>query len=307
LVLARKGLHQRAAYFRCVRAFFVAQGFLEVDTPIRQPVIIPESNIEPFGSEGWFLQSSPELFMKRLLAAQDCDIFQICHCFRRGEKGRRHLEEFMMLEWYRRDTDYEQLMVDCRDLFLCLQSELRPIFANVGGQDENGFWELPLDLAWERLSVHEAFSRYSPLGLDAAIEGDTFEELLVEFVEPNLGRFLPTFLVDYPVSMASLARKKESEPLLAERFELYFHGVELANGFSELTDVSEQRMRFVEELARIKKHSSRVTEMPERFLADLSLLPSAAGIALGLDRLFMMLGGYQEINEAVTFSPEDFL
>lgn len=307
MALDSKGLHRRAAFFRCIRDFFLAQGFLEVDTPVRQPVIIPESNIEPFFSEDWFLQSSPELFMKRLLAVEDSNIFQICRCFRKGEKGRRHLEEFVMLEWYRQDADYEHLMADCRALFIVLQENLQTIFRHDDRGVESGFWHLPLAGPWGRLSVQEAFAKYSPLGVDAAIEADRFDELLVECVEPNLGMYLPDFLIDYPASMASLAKKKEEDTCVAERFELYFHGVELANGFSELTDVAEQRVRFAEEIEKIKTGSCRVPEMPERFLTDLAGVTKAAGIAMGLDRLFMMLGGYQTISDAVTFSPDDFL
>ena len=133
-----------------------------------------------------------------------------------------------------------------------------------------------------------------------------FEEMLVEHVEPKLGYAKPLFLYDYPVEMASLARKKPGQPNRAERFELYLHGVELANGYSELTDAGEQRQRFAAELGRMEKMGLVHGGMPERFLADLEQLPAAAGIALGVDRLFMLLAGYGEIGRAVPFGPEDF-
>ena len=306
MVLDSNGLHNRAAFFRCIRNFFEEHGFLEVDTPIRQPVYIPESNILPIAAERWFLQSSPEICMKRLLSLGDNDLFQICHCFRKGEKGRLHLEEFMMLEWYRKGADYEALMQDCIDLFRCLQITLKHSFCQGTLESLHDFWNLDLNHYWERITVEEAFARYAPCSLEEAMEEKRFEEILVEFVEPNLGNILPTFLYDYPASMASLARIKPSRPAVAERFELYYKGVEIANGFSELTDVSEQRRRFEEEIRCIASTQGRAAILPERFLKDLERLETAAGIALGLDRLFMLLGGYHRINDAVSFSSEDY-
>ncbi|MBM9531037.1 EF-P lysine aminoacylase GenX, partial [Desulfoprunum benzoelyticum] len=159
---------------------------------------------------------------------------------------------------------------------------------------------------WPRLSVDDAFRRYSPLSLERSMADDCFEEMLVEHVEPKLGFVKPLFLYDYPVEMASLARKKPGDPNWAERFELYLHGVELANGYSELTDAGEQRQRFARELTRIEAMGGSHGGMPERFLADLERLPAAAGIALGVDRLFMLLAGYGEIGRAVPFGPDDF-
>ena len=306
-MLDRQGLHLRAALFASIRDFFTSRGFLEVDTPLRQPVIIPESNIVPLIAEGQYLQTSPELCMKRILAAGCDKIFQLCPCFRKGERGRLHLEEFTMLEWYRRDADYRQLMDDCE----CLLNEV--VDGMVGestgtapGGEDGALGRFELARPWPRLSVDEAFRRYSPLSLERSMADDCFEEMLVEHVEPHLGCAKPLFLYDYPVEMASLARKKPGHPNRAERFELYLHGVELANGYSELTDAGEQRQRFAAELGRMEKMGLVHGGMPERFLADLERLPAAAGIALGVDRLFMLLAGYGEIGRAVPFGPEDF-
>lgn len=306
-MLDRQGLHLRAALFVSIRDFFTSRGFLEVDTPLRQPVIIPESNIVPLIAEGQYLQTSPELCMKRILAAGCDKIFQLCPCFRKGERGRLHLEEFTMLEWYRRDADYRQLMDDCE----CLLNEV--VDGMVGessgsapGGEDGALGRFELARPWPRLSVDEAFRRYSPLSLERSMADDCFEEMLVEHVEPKLGCAKPLFLYDYPVEMAALARKKPGDPNRAERFELYLHGVELANGYSELTDAGEQRQRFAAELGRMEKMGLVHGGMPERFLADLERLPAAAGIALGVDRLFMLLAGYGEIGRAVPFGPEDF-
>jgi lysyl-tRNA synthetase class 2 len=305
-MLDPQGLRIRAALFAAVRLFFTTNDFLEVDTPLRQPIIIPESNIIPLIADGQYLQTSPELCMKRLLAAGSPRIFQICQCFRKDERGRRHLEEFTMLEWYRRDADYHALMTDCEDLLRSVAGRLAGMLPDTAGRERPAPVDLGLAAPWPRLTVEEAFRRYSPISLDQAMAGDCFEEILVEFVEPHLGMRSPVFLLDYPADMASLARRKADEPARAERFELYLNGIELANGFSELTDAGEQRQRFRHELDLIERSGRRSAGMPERFLDDLDRLSSAAGIALGLDRLLMLLMGRHEIGEVVSFAPEDF-
>jgi lysyl-tRNA synthetase class 2 len=308
-MLDLQGLRFRAAFFHSLRSFFVRQQFLEVDTPIRQPLLIPEVNVEPLASEGWFLQASPELCMKRMLAA-GCDrIFQLCNCFRKGERGRLHLEEFTMLEWYRTNAGYEDLMADCEAL-------LGSLLADLGGMAPCAFDGVSLRVGdrviavqppWDRLSVHEAFARYSPVSIERAMADDTFDEILVEYVEPNLGKERPLFLYDYPVELGSLARRKEGNPLLAERFELYINGIELANGFTELTDSHEQRQRFEQELSMMPEGRRQRSMMPERFLEELTHLDRAAGIALGVDRLLMLLMGKQSVGEVVSFAPADFV
>lgn len=302
-MLSVERLHLRAAFFSAIRSFFHRQGFLEVDTPIRQPVYIPERYIEPFASESHYLQSSPELCMKRLLARGCERIFQIGHCFRKGESGRMHLEEFQMLEWYRTGCDYRQLMTDCEQL---VRAVVEALAAAWPGGEQGLLSGIDLSADWQRLSVAEAFYRYCPCSLDNALADGRFDELLVEYVEPKLGHRAPVFLCDYPGELASLAKKSRSNPNIAERFELYIQGVELANGFSELTDEAEQRDRFIQEIAAIRASRGLDVRMPERFLEDLAQLEDAAGIALGADRLFMLLLGSTSISSAVSFSPEDF-
>ena len=303
-MLDLQGLQLRAALLRQVRRFFHLQGFLEVDTPIRQPVLLPESNIRPIHSGSWLLQASPEQCMKRILARYEANIFQICPCFRADERGTRHLEEFTMLEWYRIDGDYVDLMTDCQALLRYLRESL---IATVEFRETiagSCVGTMPLEDEWERISVAEAFARWGSMPLDRALESDCFDEMIVE-IEPHLGFSKPTFLYDYPAVCASLARVKKDDPRLAERFEFYINGMELANGFSELTDSSEQRRRFEEELDRIEQRDGTRPSMPEKFLEDLERLDRAAGIAFGLDRLLMLLMSADSINDVVSFSPDN--
>jgi lysyl-tRNA synthetase class 2 len=209
-----------------------------------------------------------------------------------------------MLEWYRRGEDYRQLMVDCQELLGFLARRLA-LSRPVGGREV--FAGVALYPPWQRLTVAEAFAKYSPVPLDRALAKELFDEVLVEHVEPRLGQEAPLFLYDYPLQLASLAREKVSEPGVAERFELYINGIELVNGFSELTDALEQRRRLAEEIATIAARGTRLAVMPERFLEDLEGLDTAAGAALGVDRLFMVAMGYSTLDEAVTFSPADLV
>lgn len=293
-------LRRRAAIIRAARGFFEERDYLEVDTPLRLPVLAPEAWILPELSGPFFLQTSPELCMKRLLAQGHERLFQICHCFRRGERGRLHLPEFLMLEWYRSGSNYLELMAECEELLW----EVAEVSALAGFSGSNTV-AVSLEPPWERLSVAEAFGRYGGMSPEAALAGGIFEEVLVGKVEPHLGMAKPTFLYDYPAQLASLARLKPGRPQVAERFELYLGGVELANGFSELTDPAEQRRRFAYEQELIRGDGRDPGPMPETFLRELAGLESAAGIALGLDRLVMLLTGSIGLDSVVSFVPEE--
>lgn len=301
-----EGLQLRAALFHAIRSFFRRQDFLEVDTPIRQPLILPERNIDPVLSGSWFLQTSPEQCMKRLLAAGCEKIFQICPCFRAGERGRRHLEEFAMLEWYRLDGDYVDLMEDCRLLLRSVLAALSrpPVFRRKIAK--SWFGNVDLEGKWQKISVSEAFSAWGQISVRQALDSDLFDETISIDIEPRLGKTMPAFLYDYPAECASLARLKDNDGYVAERFELYIDGIELANGFSELTDSSEQRHRFAEEIMRMNQQRSLSPRMPEKFLDDLDRIDRAAGIAFGLDRLLMLLLSAETIDEVVSFSPGDW-
>jgi len=296
----------RAALLRAIRSFFHEQNFLEVDTPVRQPVLIPEATIEPLKSESWFLQTSPEQCMKRLLTCGSERIFQICPCFRAKERGRTHLEEFTMLEWYRVAGDYKDLMDDCQRLLRYICTELLKEHIYRYHIERSCFGKIVLAQQWERITVHQAFAAHSPVSVEKALSAGTFDEILVEYVEPHLGYHKPLFLYDYPAECASLARKKHDSPNVAERFELYINGLELANGFSELTDPAEQRVRFEKELAVITRIRGEGADMPEQFLEDLDKLEGAAGIAFGVDRLLMLLMSAQSIEQVVSISPSDW-
>lgn len=294
-MLSPKNLQQRSYMLQKVRNFFCHRGYIEVDTPVRLPVLIPESEISPLTSEDWFLQTSPELCMKKLLAQGNTQIFQTCPCFRKGEQGRLHQEEFTMLEWYRTDWSYLELMEECEQM-ICQIAE-KDLLCWSGKQ-------ISLHTPWQRLTVNKAFQRYAGISAHEAVRTGTFDLLLVEKVEPKLGWDQPTFLYDYPIELASLARPKPKKPELAERFELYIGGVELANGFSELTDPDIQRRRFAEEIKRAAQYG-RTCAMPEKFLTALANLPDCAGIALGLDRLLMVLSDQDCLARVLPFAQED--
>ncbi len=299
--LARKSqaLHLRAGFLQSLRHYFIQHDFLEVETPIRIPSPAPEEHIEAITSGDWFLQTSPELCMKRLLAAGYPRIFQFCKCFRAEERGDRHLPEFTMLEWYVAGFDYAQLMDQCEAMLTaCLKDT---------GCEQSITWQnkkINLASPWERITVADAFSRYAPISCQEALAKDQFDEILVRHVEPNLGQDHPAFLYDYPAPLAALAKIKKTNPAVAERFELYIGGMELANGFSELTDAGEQRQRFAEAL-QIRAAKGRAPyAMPEKFLQALTTMPEAAGIALGIDRLMMLLTDTLSIDDMVAFPPE---
>ncbi|MHB8976390.1 MAG: EF-P lysine aminoacylase EpmA [Trichloromonadaceae bacterium] len=295
LASKRPALEARARILQSIRAFFVGRDYLEVETPQRIPGNAPESYIDAVPCGDWFLHTSPELCMKRLLAAGYPRLFQLCRCWRQGERGDRHLPEFSMLEWYRSHSDYHTLMEECEALLrhLLPSGELR--------------WQgqtLNLSSPWQRLSVAEAFVRYASIPLDKALDSGRFDECLALEIEPQLGRTTPTFLIEYPAELAALARHKPGDPSVAERFELYLCGIELANAFSELTDAAEQRARFAREEAARRAAGPPPYPSPERFLTELAVMPPAAGIALGIDRLVMLLTDKVRIDDVVAFPPE---
>ncbi|NOQ41189.1 MAG: EF-P lysine aminoacylase GenX [Desulfuromusa sp.] len=295
--LARKRavLEKRARIIQQVRAFFIEQNFLEVETPQRIPANAPEFHIDAVPSGDWFLQTSPELCMKRLLAAEYDKLFQICHCWRAGERGSTHLPEYTMLEWYRSHCDYHQLMHDCEALFLHL---------NPG---QKILWQgktIDLSPPWPRITIAEAFTQFSSIPLETALATDEFDAVIALEIEPKLPAHRPTFLIEYPVKHAALARRKPTDPLIAERFELYIGGLELANAFSELTDQTEQQQRFTKEEQQRQNAGKTPYPSPTRFLKELTTLPPSAGIALGIDRLIMLFCNQKVIDEVVCFTPE---
>jgi lysyl-tRNA synthetase class 2 len=296
--LARKRpvLEKRARIVQSIRAFFTDRDYLEVETPHRIPANAPEPHIDAVPADGWCLHTSPELAMKRLLAAGYERLFQLCRVWRQGERGSRHVPEFTLLEWYRAQADYGHLMNDCEELLAAL--------VPTGKLDRRGH-QVSLEPPWERLTVAEAFARHAPIGLEEALATGTFDEILALQVEPRLGLEKPTFLTEYPTALAALARKKPADPSVAERFELYIAGLELANAFSELTDPDEQRERFARDEAHRRTAGKPPYPLPARFLDELGAMPEAAGIALGVDRLVMLLTEAERIDDVVAFTPEE--
>ncbi len=290
----------RARVIDTIRSFFKQEDYLEVETPVRIPAPAPEGHIDPQPSGTWFLQTSPELAMKQLLAAGYDRIYQVCKCFRRKERGGRHLPEMTLLEWYSAGGDYVDMMTQCEHL-------IRFVVKALFGSSHLTYQGVRIDVSppWPRLPVAEAFSRFGSLTMAEALESDRFDEIMGVEIEPNLGLAQPALLYDYPAQCAALARLKPGHPEVAERFELYIGGLELCNGFSELTDPAEQRQRFGDELAQRLKAGKTAGPMPERFIEALDLMPAATGNALGIDRLVMLMADAADIDEVVAFCPEE--
>ena len=314
-----------------IRRWFEDRGFTEVDTAILQVSPGNEAHLHAFetalttpdGSRHpLYLHTSPEFACKKLLAAGEKRIFTFAPVFRNRERGALHHPEFMMLEWYRVDEDYQVLMDDCAALLqVAAEAAGATRFVHRG-------LEVPCSAEPERVTVPQAFAQFAGIDLlattpagvpdrDALAKAamaagvrvaaddtwaDIFSRVLVERIEPHLGRTRPTVLAEYPVSEAALARPKAGDPRVAERFELYLCGVELANGFGELTDPHEQRRRFEAEMAEKARVYSERYPLDEDFLAALHHMPPASGIALGFDRLVMLATGAERI-EQVLWTP----
>ncbi len=328
----RKAPHlaARGRVVTAIRDFFGARDFVEVDTPALQVSPGLEPHLQAFATElaepgepprPRFLHTSPEFAMKKLLAAGVPRLFQLAHCFRNGERSRTHHPEFTMLEWYRAGAGYRDLMADCEALLrTCLAAAGRKAFTWQGCSADP-------TRSWHYLSVAEAFQRFCridlpatapepekpsldllaeaarPLGI-APHAGDAWEDLFfrifLERIEPHLGMGAPTILYDYPISMAALARAKPGDGRLAERFELYVCGLELANAFGELTDATMQRRRFLADQEKKRQRYGIAYPIDEDFLAALAAgMPESAGIALGVDRLVMLASGAERIEDVL--------
>lgn len=289
----------RAAIMAAVRHYFTAKGYLEVETPSRIPAPAPEANIEAEPSGSWFLQTSPELCMKRLLADGFERIFQICKCYRKGERGRLHLPEMTMLEWYTAGHDYLDMMQQCEELIVHVARSLD----QGKGIQYQGQW-IDLTKPWDRMTVDQAFEAFSSESLDNALRNGRFDEIIGCEIAPNLGCAKPVFLYDYPAALGSLARLKAGDKRVAERFELYVAGIEICNAFSELTDPEEQQKRFEKEMTLRRSSGKRPYPTADPFLKEMGNMPESAGNALGMDRLIMLFTDSSEIDGVVAFTPE---
>ncbi|TAK98081.1 MAG: EF-P lysine aminoacylase GenX [Rhodospirillaceae bacterium] len=333
----RFALEVRRAAIKAVRAYFQVEGFLEVETPALQVSPGIERHIQSFAttlqephsdtSVPRFLHTSPELAMKKLLAGGLEKIVQLCPVYRDGERTPLHHPAFTMLEWYRTGADYGAIMDDAQAVLRAVAKAAHRAIESDGFLHWHGQVCDPA-LPAVRLAVQEAFARYAGIDLLATIDDssvfmppadklkaaaqaagvavsmndsweDTFFRVMLERIEPQLGIGAPTILYEYPVCLGALARRKPGDSRVAERFELYACGVELANAYSELTDVDEQRARFAHDRAIYESLYGDAPPVDEDFLAALAQVPPCAGAALGFDRLVMLAAGADDITQVL--------
>lgn len=319
-----------------IREFFKLEGFHEVETPLLVQSPGTEPYLEVFESElltpGFhnkkaYLLTSPELSMKKLLSAGMGSIFTICKSFRNGEGfSSFHNPEFSILEWYRVDADYTDVMSDCENLLLFI---LNKVNSDNSQNNKLTYQNQTYDLStpWERISVSEAFLKYAGISQEDMLDEEkiiaiakekgyqvsnstTWEEaynqILLNEIEPHLGKTKPTILYDYPASQAALSKKKNSDPRFAERFEFFIGGIELGNAFSELTDADEQEARMKEDLIVRKSLGKVEYQMDQDFIEALRLgMPRTGGIAVGVDRLVMLFSDSASIKDTLLFPVED--
>jgi lysyl-tRNA synthetase class 2 len=320
----------RSQIMREIRHYFDDQGFEAVETPILQICPVIDTHIRAFGTDlrgvdgqikaKRYLQTSPEFDMKKLLVAgQDMGldkIYQICPVFRNAEGSKRHRCEFTLVEWYRTQADYTDIMCDCEGLLRACAKACEVTHLKYKAYQCDPFQE------FERLTVVEAFERYADIDLVAMLDDvdlfrqkvrglglhvaaddawdDLFFRVMDDKIEPNLGMGAPTFLCDYPIAMAALSKPKDEDPRFAERFELYVCGIELANAFSELTDADEQVRRYHVEMDEKERLYGERYPLDEEFIEALRYgLPPSGGIALGVDRLVMLICGVDDIADVL--------
>ena len=319
-------LRTRHKIIRGIRDWFDQQNFIETETPVQVSAPSPETQFIPIKTDSGFLITSPEFQMKRLLAGGFERIYQITHCFRSAERGPMHNPEFTMLEWYRTHEPLGILMTDIEQLIMHIRET---VSADCFSK------HIPIP-PWPRKTVSKLFKKHLNIFLDGTETGVQlkkkaqlagYEKLLVDtsvseltdslayeqiffqlwnHIEAKLDVKSPVFVLDWPLPLASLARQSQESPGFAERVELYVGGMELANGFGELTDASEQRSRFEQEMKNRKSERRGTVPLDEKFLSSLEQgLPESSGMALGVDRLIMWLCGVQNICEVLCFSQDE--
>lgn len=306
-------LQQRADLLTRIRAYFAAAGVLEVETPLLASATVTDPNIDSFvtvpaaaGESERYLSTSPEFAMKRLLAAGSGPIYQVCKAFRRAEFGRLHNPEFTLLEWYRPGFDLEQLMDEVAKLVHGLAQDYRTFQDSEHLSYAQCFQTgLGIDPHHASLADLRSCARAQGIGEVAGLGNDRdgwLDLLMSHCIQPRLGQGRLTFVYDYPASQAALARLVPGKPHLAARFELFIDGVEIANGFHELQDAVEQRARFDSDLARRRQNDAAAVPMDEYLLAALaSGLPDCAGVALGVDRLLLVLLSVADLKAILAF------
>lgn len=281
MMTAIEKLAARDALMQRIRAFFHSEGFLEVETPIRMKTPCMELHIDAEPSGNHWLRTSPELYHKKLLAQGAQKIFEIGKCFRQGERGDRHHPEYTMLEWYRAGGDYHTMLTD-----------MQALIASVWVQGTPDFRVFTIS------EMYQLRAGWDPV---EQFDADRFDLDMVEKIEPNLPKDGPVVLMDYPAECCALARLKPGQTKVAERWELYLNGVEVANAYSELTDPDEQRQRFMTWGNQRKAMGKVVYPIDEDFLRCLSKMPPSGGCALGVDRLLMVLHGTSSLSDILAF------
>jgi len=314
---------ERAQLLALTRQFFASRGMLEVETPLRVPAPGLELHLDAVAADGAWLITSPEFQMKRLLVAGFDKIFQLCRCFRANEAGPQHASEFTMIEWYRGRDNLDSIANDTEALVYELAMAHHGAATVVAAGRT-----IDVSLPWPRLTVADAVKRYAGItltgdedgaelrakaeavGLDcgtATAYDDVFFAIFLATVEPALAALeRPVLLTRWPTPLAALARRCPDDARFAERFEAYLGGIELANAFGELTDAAEQRVRFGQDLANRAQRQRAQYPLDQRFLAALDEgMPPSAGIALGFDRLVMLITGAAHIRDVMAFLPEE--
>ncbi|MFH1789651.1 MAG: EF-P lysine aminoacylase EpmA [bacterium] len=323
----------RLSIIKATRDFFYMKNFIEVETPIAVRYVGQEPHLNPIPlavknefdvEKKFYLQTSPEYAMKKLLAVGYERIFQICKCFRNNERqGSLHNTEFTMLEWYRTGSELDKIMDDCEGLF-------NYIAKNVNGlnlaDDGNS---IDLTLPWDRISMKDLWNQTLNVNLDdffdldkfinyahekgyAADDFDKYEDLFHKIflneIEPKLGWKKPIFIYDYPTTMCSLSKPCENDPRYANRFELYIKGIELANAFGELTDADRQEKNFLRDQKQRKQSQKEIFPIDQELLSALQKIKKgASGIALGLDRMVLLLTNSSDLNDVIFESISDQL
>ena len=299
-------LRLRAQGRRAVRDYFDQRAFLEVETPSAVPSPGLDLHLDAFEVSGtraprWLI-TSPEYQMKRLLVGGAPRIYQLARCWRRGELGSHHQPEFTMLEWYRTFAGSEAVMRDTEELVAHVARALLQGSTVIPGRGA------PIDVAppWRRMRVAEAFETFAGVTMNSVLpDEERFFRILVEAIEPRLGSEAPVFLTHWPASMASLARIHPDDPSVCDRFEAYVAGIELCNGFGELTDPVEQRQRLAADQETRRREGKPVYPIDERFLGALEEgMPPSGGNALGFDRLMMLVSGAETIGDVIAFPAE---
>jgi lysyl-tRNA synthetase class 2 len=325
----------REQVIHAIRDFFKTEGFHEVDTPLLVQNPGTEPYLEVFKTQlktlnypnkDAYLSTSPELFMKKLLSSGLGNIYTICKSFRNDEGlSSFHNHEFTILEWYRVEADYLDIMQDCENLLLFILNKLKLNKNNNILNYQNNDYDL--SAPWERISVSDAFNIYAGIQKDEMLEKDklvlaaknkgyavtnsttweqAYNQILLNEIEPHLGKNKPTILYDYPISQAALSKKKKNDPRFAERFEFYIGGIELGNAFSELTNPKEQKSRMVSELKERKNLGKEEYKIDNDFIKALEMgMPNTGGIAVGVDRLVMLFSDSASIKDTLLFPVDD--